>query len=84
MFNPKPLKKRIKILFSSEPPKKRIKNGEKFTITGYYKYAGHVIPTTDNCFITEISARMLFKKNHTAPSTGSCTHDIVWEFICKF
>lgn len=67
-----------------ESPPKQIRNGEKFTITGYYKYAGHVVTSTENCFIPMQSARILFKSGETAPMLGSCPHDVKWELISKY
>ena len=64
--------------------KTQFTSGEKFIVTGWYKYTDHVEKNTTKCFVPMQSNRMLFKKGETAPMLGSCEHAIKWEFISAY
>lgn len=61
-----------------------IKSGEIFPVTGYYKYAGHVMKNSEKCFSPPQDSKMLYKAGETAPPLGSCPHDIKWVFIKRY
>ena len=58
-----------------------IHSGEIITVTGWYKYDGHIDSGVFDCFIPMQSSRMLFKKGESCMSLGSCSHKIRWKFI---
>lgn len=59
-------------------------SGDKFIVTGYYRYRGHPNNDEDNCFVTTQAHRLLFKKGETAPKLGSCDHIVEWILIKEY
>lgn len=63
---------------------KPVTSGDKFLVTGWYKYVDHVDSNTTDCFVPMQSCRMFFKKDEVAPLLGSCEHAIRWELISAY